>query len=176
MENFFNTVSNLLPYHLLAYGTLLGTEIFQSFVNTKICYLALPMREFITLQKRIFPAYFKCQVGLVILTATTRPPYSIASFTKHVWDAVPLMIVGVTGAMNWLSFGPRTTTAAVVRRTLQEQASDESIPDPVDPGKMHQANRTFSVNHAMSIHLNAIALVSTIWYGFSLASGILSGL
>jgi hypothetical protein len=77
------------------------------------------MREFIALQKRTFPAYFKCQVRFVILTAATRPPYSIASFTKHVWDAVPLVIVGVTGAMNWFTFGPRTTTAAVVRRTLQ---------------------------------------------------------
>lgn len=74
------------------------------------------MREFLALQKRIFPAYFKCQVGLVILTAVTRPPRSILSLA---WDTVPLAIVGVTGALNWFVFGPKTTTAAVVRRGMQ---------------------------------------------------------
>ncbi|KAB8234800.1 DUF4149 domain-containing protein [Aspergillus alliaceus] len=159
MQNFINTVSNLLPYHLLSYGTLLDTEIFR----------------FIALQKRIFPAQFKCQVGLIILTVATRPPCSVISFTKHAWDAIPLVIVGVTGGLNWITFGPRTTTAAVVRRTLQEQAIGEDNPDPTDPATMHQVNRKFSVNHAMSIHLNAVALVATVWYGFSLASSLLSG-
>lgn len=40
-------------------------------------------------------------------------------------------------------------------------------------GKLHQANRNFTMNHTMSIHLNAIALVSTIWYGFWLSSSLL---
>ncbi|PKY03804.1 hypothetical protein P168DRAFT_327843 [Aspergillus campestris IBT 28561] len=173
MDSVLSTVTNLLPYHLLSYGALLGTELFQSFVNTKVCYRALPMREFLALQKQIFPAYFKCQVGLVILTAVSRPPRSILSLG---WDTVPLAIVGVTGALNWFVFGPKTTTAAVVRRGMQEQASNEDNPAPTDPAKMHQANRNFGRNHAMAIHLNAISMVATVWYGFSLASSILAGM
>jgi hypothetical protein len=44
-----------------------------------------------------------------------------------------------------------------------------------DEGKVHRANRSFAVNHAMSIHINAIALVATVWYGFSLSASILKG-
>lgn len=40
----------------------------------------------------------------------------------------------------------------------------------VDDGKVQRANRDFARNHAMSIHLNAIALVATVWYGVSLSS------
>lgn len=29
METFLKTVGNLLPYHLLSYGALLGTELYQ---------------------------------------------------------------------------------------------------------------------------------------------------
>ncbi|EBA27256.1 hypothetical protein KXV68_005005 [Aspergillus fumigatus] len=156
MQAILETVSNLLPYHLLSYGALLGTELFQSFVNTKICYQALPMKEFLALQKRVFPAYFRCQVGLVVLTAVTRPPYSILSFSQHIWDSVPLIAVGVTGALNC--------------------AMNEDNSSTTDPAKIQQANKTFSRNHAMSIHLNAIALVATVWYGFTLSSSLLNGL
>lgn len=40
-------------------------------------------------------------------------------------------------------------------------------------GKLHQANRNFTINHTMSIHLNAIAIVATVWYGFWLSSNLL---
>lgn len=42
-----------------------------------------------------------------------------------------------------------------------------------DDAKLRRANRMFAKNHAMSIHLNAIALTATVWYGFSLASNLL---
>ncbi|KAJ5440186.1 uncharacterized protein N7458_011184 [Penicillium daleae] len=170
MGGFLMTVGNLLPYHLLSYGALLGTEVYQSFVNTKLCFQALPMREFLTLQKRLFPVYFKCQVGLAALTAATHPPYSILSLAKDPWGTMPLVVVLVTGSLNWFVFGPRTTTASLIRRALSES---EEQSESTNGRKAHQANRDFARNHAMSIHLNAIALVATIWYGFSLASSLL---
>jgi hypothetical protein len=30
MDKFLKAAGNLLPYHLLAYGTLLGTELYQA--------------------------------------------------------------------------------------------------------------------------------------------------
>ncbi|KAJ5191897.1 uncharacterized protein N7498_010882 [Penicillium cinerascens] len=166
------TVGNLLPCHLLSYGALLGTEVYQTFVNTKICYRELPMREFIALNKRIFPVYFGCQVGLVALTAATRPPFSIVSLAKDLWSAAPLGVVLVMGSLNWFVYGPRTTTASLVRRVLHEKQDGSADPDDA---KIHRANRSFARNHAMSIHINAIALVATVWYGFSLSSSILNG-
>jgi hypothetical protein len=53
------------------------------------------------------------------------------------------------------------------------EIENEDTPSDANDGKLHQANRNFTLNHAMSIHLNAIALVATIWYGFSLSSSLL---
>ncbi|KAJ6007482.1 hypothetical protein N7540_011458 [Penicillium herquei] len=176
MDTFLKTAGSLLPYHILSYGTLLGTELFQSFVNTKLCYTHLPMREFLILQKRVFPIYFGCQIGLAALTAATYPPYSIVSLAKNVWSAVPLGVVIVMGSLNYFVFGPKTTTTAFVRRALQGKSSEsENNSSDPDDGKVHRANKNFSRNHAMSIHLNAIALVATVWYGFSLSSTLLEG-
>lgn len=118
MPSILSTATSLLPYHLLSYGALLGTELYQSFINTKICFRALPMREFLILQKRLFPTYFRCQLGLAALTALTRPPHGPASFAGYVGDAVPLVVVAVTGALNHWIFGPRTTRDAFVRRAV----------------------------------------------------------
>lgn len=56
-------------------------------------------------------------------------------------------------------------------RLLDAENKDTSADS--DDGKVHRANRNFSHSHAMSIHLNAIALVATVWYGFSFASSLL---
>lgn len=37
---------------------------------------------------------------------------------------------------------------------------------------MKRVKEDFSRAHAMAIHLNAISIVVTVWYGFSLASRI----
>ncbi|CAG7946931.1 unnamed protein product [Penicillium nalgiovense] len=192
MESFLKTVGNLLPYHLLSYGALLGTELYQSFINTKICYQALPMKEFIILQKRLFPVYFGTQVGLTALTAATHPPYSILSLIQDPWSVAPLAVAGLTGCLNWFIYGPRTTTATLVRRALQGGvyrhrphlaipltsilfSESENADADSDGSKVQRANRTFSRNHAMAIHLNAIAMVATVFYGFSLSATLLAG-
>ncbi|KAJ5365927.1 hypothetical protein N7517_008813 [Penicillium concentricum] len=172
MDSFLKTVGNLLPYHLLSYGALLGTELYQSFINTKICYQVLPMKEFIVLQKRLFPIYFGTQVGLTALTVATHPPYSIFSLVQNPWSVAPLAIAGLTGCLNWFVYGPRTTTAMLVRRALQESESTDA---DSDGSKVHQANRNFARNHAMAIHLNAIAMIATVFYGFLLSATLLAG-
>lgn len=77
------------------------------------------MKEFIILQKRLFPIYFGTQVGLTVLTAATYPPYSILSLVKDPWGVASLCLIALTGCLNWFVHGPRTTTAMLVRRALQ---------------------------------------------------------
>jgi hypothetical protein len=43
---------------------------------------------------------------------------------------------------------------------------------PADDEIIRRANRIFSYNHAMSIHLNLIAVVATVWYALALAGKI----
>ena len=38
--------------------------------------------------------------------------------------------------------------------------------------EMKRINKKFSRAHAMAIHLNAISMIATVWYGFSLATRI----
>ncbi|KAF7719052.1 Uncharacterized protein PECH_000234 [Penicillium ucsense] len=157
MGGFVTILGTALPYHILSYGTLLGTELYQSFVNTKVCFQELPMREFLILQRRVFPVYFKLQVGLAMLTAATHPSRSILSLAPDPWGAVPLAVVIGMGTLNWLIYGPRTTQCAFVRRALDREEGQAGAGDK----KVFQAKRNFTFNHAMCIHLNAIALVAT---------------
>ena len=91
----------------------------QSFVMTKICYQALPMAQFTTLQKKVFPAYFRIQVGLVVLTAVTFPTKSVLSLARAGWVFwVPLGTNFGMAALDWLIYGPRTQHA-MVKRTHQ---------------------------------------------------------
>ncbi|KAK9855204.1 protein of unknown function DUF4149 [Penicillium brevicompactum] len=172
MEKALRTASSFLPYHLLAYGTLLGTQLFHSFVNTKICYKALSMDQFVKLQKQIFPIYFATQVSLTALTAVTRPPFGIFSLAKDPWSAAPLAIAGVASSLNWYIYGPKTSSASMKRRLMQ--VTENPISDP-NSHKAHSVNRNFARNHAMAIHLNAIAVIATVLYGFSLSATILDG-
>ncbi|KAL9600097.1 MAG: hypothetical protein Q9179_003327 [Wetmoreana sp. 5 TL-2023] len=111
----FGPLAELAPYHLMLYGTLLGTELYQSFVMTKICYNALPMSAFTTLQKRVFPAYFRLQSILLLLTAATHPPFGPLSLVSLPGDLIPLAFGGALAALNLIIYGPRTQEMMVER-------------------------------------------------------------
>jgi hypothetical protein len=115
VEVFRLVLSTIPPLHLLAFSTLVGTELYQSFVMTKICYRALPRSAFTTLQKRVFPIYFQGQSLLLIFTALTIPPYGPISLVKHCGDSIPLAIAGIAAVLNLLLYGPRTQQAMIHR-------------------------------------------------------------
>ncbi|KAK4032318.1 hypothetical protein C8A01DRAFT_41240 [Parachaetomium inaequale] len=164
---------SLAPYHLLFYSTLLGTELFQTFVNTKVCFIALPRSAFTTLQKRIFPIYFWTQTTLLVLSAITVPPYGVSSLIRHKGDWIPYAVATGTALLNLGVYGPRTQRAMVdcvhqeTRDKLREQGtrvSNEPSPD------MKRLRKVFSRTHAMSIHLNLVSIGAMVFYGWRLAS------
>ncbi|GES58114.1 hypothetical protein ATEIFO6365_0004026500 [Aspergillus terreus] len=162
MQAVFDALFNLLPYHLLAYGALLATGLFQCFVDST-CHRTLIFGEF---------SYYQSQLGLAILTAVTRPPYSIFSFATNPWSAAPLAIVLVAGSLNWAVFSPRISRAEIDRQSLREQASDAKSTGTAELGLFRQANQDSVEVYASSVRLNTIALIATVWYAFSLASSI----
>ncbi|KZL86217.1 hypothetical protein CI238_03756 [Colletotrichum incanum] len=163
-------MTNLAPYHIISYATLLGTSIFQTFVNTKICYSELPRSAFTTLQKRLFPVYFRCQAVLLLLTAITFPPYGPPSLLKEKRDWIPFAFVGLTTMANLFIYGPKTRQAMIDR--IHQETRDAKRPDAVDEPSpdMRAVRRRFSFSHAMSIHLNLIGIFGMVWYGVRLAS------
>ncbi|KAK0644116.1 hypothetical protein B0T16DRAFT_430404 [Cercophora newfieldiana] len=172
--------SVLAPAHLLFYSTLLGTELYQSFVMTKVCYQSLPRSAFTTLQKRVFPLYFKGQTMLLLLAATTIPPHGPLTLLQNKLDWIPFAVAGLTAVLNLIVYEPRTRSAMVERvhqetRDRRQQDTDYGTVESVENGpsvEMKKLNRLFSKNHAMCIHLNLISMVAMLFYGARLASRI----
>ena len=131
----FGPLANITSYHVMLYGTLLGTELYQvflllstndagasfrlmlaqSFVMTRVCFEALPMSAFTTLQKRVFPLYFRLQSLLLVLTAVTHPPYGPVSLAASPGDLIPMALAGAMAALNTNIYGPRTQEAMIER-------------------------------------------------------------
>jgi hypothetical protein len=108
-------LSVLAPAHLLLYSALLGTELYQTFVMTKVSYQALPRSAFTTLQKRVFPIYFQSQSLLLLLVVATAPPYGPVSLFQSKWECISLLHAGATAGLNLMVYGPRTKELMIAR-------------------------------------------------------------
>ncbi|ENH63328.1 hypothetical protein FOC1_g10009223 [Fusarium oxysporum f. sp. cubense race 1] len=64
----------LAPVHLLSFSTLLGSQLYQTFIITKVTFKHLPRTPYINLQKKLFPIFFQGQALLLFLAAITLPP------------------------------------------------------------------------------------------------------
>ena len=82
---------------------------------TKISYKALPMSAFTTLQKKVFPAYFRIQSLLIFLTAATHIPYGPYSLVGSTGDTITLAFGGGMALLNLTIYGPKTQEAMIER-------------------------------------------------------------
>ena len=90
---------------------------------TKVCFQALPMAQFTTLQKKVFPLYFKIQVGLLAAVAFTHPPMSLLSLSNRGRDIAPLAVALGVSTLNLIVYGPRTEKI-MVERSHQGKAAN----------------------------------------------------
>jgi hypothetical protein len=181
----------LAPLHLLTYSTLLGTQLYQTFLLNNLSYRVLPRPAFTTLQRRLFPVYFRAQVLLLCLAALTLPPHGLRSVAGDMYTCVALGFAGMSAGMNWGVYGPRLD--GVVARQIQmgmflfglgekrkrrrgvvavadvcvaRRQTDEKY----DVGEAEKVLRkAFHRAHAMCIHLNIVTICATVWYGWRLA-------
>ncbi|KAF2503181.1 hypothetical protein BU16DRAFT_449306 [Lophium mytilinum] len=155
------------PYHLLSYGTLLGSTLFQSFVGGIIAFRVLPRPQFSVLQSHIFPVYFTMQTALPVALALTYSggPKVLAQQT------LPASLIGtmiVTGVINWVWIGPATTQCMKERKHQETRDGKKSYDAGPHSTEMQQLNKRFGTLHGVSSLLNLFAFISTIWYGFVL--------
>ncbi|KAH6643722.1 hypothetical protein C7974DRAFT_4068 [Boeremia exigua] len=158
------------PLHLLAYSTLLGTELYQSFVMTKLAYQALPRSAFTSLQKRVFPVYFKGQTLLLGLVVLTLPPGGPKSLVDNQTSAFAFAVAGGSALLNLFVYGPETQRLMIERVHQTTRDSNRSTSTDGITSEMHKLNRSFSRAHAMSIHLNLVTVIATLYYGWRLSS------
>ncbi|TVY72531.1 hypothetical protein Focb16_v012677 [Fusarium oxysporum f. sp. cubense] len=157
----------LAPVHLLSFSTLLGSQLYQTFIITKVTFKHLPRTPYINLQKNLFPTFFQGQALLLFLTAITLPPYGALSLIEHKSDWIPFAISGFVSGLNLMVFGPRTRQL-MLDRVEQGTLEGKTVEGP--SSAMEAIKKRFRTSHAMCIHLNLIGLGAHLWYTWRLAS------
>ncbi|KAF3022535.1 hypothetical protein E8E14_012386 [Neopestalotiopsis sp. 37M] len=171
------------PYHILSYGTLLGTQVFHTFINATAAFKTLERPQFAVLQKALFPAYFGMQTVLPVAIALTYPGGLMAApggirgallDEANRWSvAVPLATIFVTGLVNWAYCLPVTNSITDKRRAQEKKDGKKSWDPAPHSQEMQSLNKQFGKIHGISSLLNLVTLIATITYGFTLSTRIL---
>ena len=158
------------PVHILLYSSLLGAELYQTFVMTKVSHQALP--------RSAFTIYFCTQTVLLALTMATIPPAGPFTLVADKTAWISFSVAALTAVLNLLVFGPKTRQVMIERihqgklrprnhdlNTLmlflrsdsakqilletrdKTQGNDMAEPSP----DMQKLNGMFSRQHAMSV-------------------------
>ncbi|KAJ9207366.1 hypothetical protein DTO164E3_640 [Paecilomyces variotii] len=175
---------DLGPFHILSYGTLLGVEVFQSFIGGIVSFRVLPRPQFSLLQSHIFPIYFSLQTALPVVAALTYPgektllgngPSSLAGVLapeNRLSTLLPLATVFITGLTNLAFLGPQTVNI-MEERKKQEAIDGKKSYDPAPHSKeMLALNKRFGKLHGYSTLVNLAAILATISYGYVLGKRI----
>lgn len=121
------------PYHLIIYGSLLGSNLWNTFGAGPLAYKALPRPSFSTLQQAIFPPFFTFQTVLPLVLAFTWPGEKIVSAGgaavrhnagasgllegENRWIALaPIAAMFASSLLNLVVLGPATTKVMKERK------------------------------------------------------------
>ncbi|OXV11531.1 hypothetical protein Egran_00709 [Elaphomyces granulatus] len=114
---------NLASFHILSYGALFGSQLYQMskiFVGGFVAFRALGHPHFGVLQSAVFPIYFTLQTTLPVVSALTFPgrttasgvgPSSIIGLVadeNRLSTLLPLITVFIAGLTNLLLLSPLT--------------------------------------------------------------------
>ncbi|KAI9736793.1 MAG: hypothetical protein M1834_000997 [Cirrosporium novae-zelandiae] len=174
----FSQLTSPAPYHIISYGTLLGTTVFQSFVGGTVAFQRLARPQFSHLQQGIFPIYFGMQTALPVLIALTYPVRRGLGITavfapqNRISVLAPLACMLVTGATNLLVVGPATTKCMKERKRQESKDGKKSYDSGSQSQKMVKLNKQFSRLHGLSSLVNVGGIIAMVWYGFTLAERI----
>ncbi|KAF2106136.1 hypothetical protein BDV96DRAFT_480134, partial [Lophiotrema nucula] len=172
---------NPAGYHLLSYGTLLGSTLFQSFIGGIVAFRVLPRPQFSTLQKHTFPVYFTLQTITPLLMFLTYPSpsgfrallptqKSQTSTDRLAFTLIATMLV--TGIVNWVYVGPQTTEVMKLRKHQETRDGKKSYDAGPHSEEMKKLNHRFGVLHGVSSAVNLVGFLGMLWYGVLLGEGV----
>ena len=170
------------PYHIISYGTLLGTTFFHSFINGTVMIRVLPRPQFSAVQQKLFPIYFSMQTILPVALAVTWPGSSSSALAATPagvpgvlhesgrWAVlVPLGTILATALLNLVVLLPATTTCMAERRAQEKKDGKRSWDPAPHSDEMIALNKQFGKLHGISSLLNMTTFIATVVYGFTLA-------
>ncbi|KAK7521210.1 uncharacterized protein IWZ02DRAFT_453012 [Phyllosticta citriasiana] len=175
MTSTFASLADPAPYHLLAYGTLLGSTLFQSFIGGVVAFRVLPRPQFASLQSKIFPVYFALQSILPVALYLTQPASLSSSPTTTTTTTVAsptnlILAMGVGGLLNLLLVGPKTTSVMKERKHQETRDGKKSYDAGPHSKEMEALNRQFAILHGVSSATNLVVLGAAVAYAFLVAA------
>ncbi|EOA90083.1 hypothetical protein ACJQWK_07654 [Exserohilum turcicum] len=192
------TFKNPSTYHLLSYGTLLGSTLFQSFVSGVIAFRVLPRPQFSTLQKHTFPIFFGLQTvapiamfltyprgatslipSFLLPSSPAAPPPSFSFFAPASTSTSNNKLASwlhaamlATAVVNLVYIGPKTTEVMGIRKHQETRDGKKSYDSGPHSKEMQALNKQFAILHGVSTLINLAGLGAMIWYGGVLAEGL----
>lgn len=162
------------PFHILSYGTLLGTQVFQSFIGGIIAFRRLSRPQFATLQTGIFPIYFGLQTALPVVIALTAPSSQggvtgVLHADNRYSTLFPLATAFVAGVINLLVMHPLVTKTMRERKAQETRDGKKSYDPPPHSKEMLSLNKKFGKLHGLSSLVNLISIAATAYYGVVLS-------
>ncbi|KAF2824900.1 hypothetical protein CC86DRAFT_295824 [Ophiobolus disseminans] len=158
-------------YHLLSYGTLLGSTVFQSFIGGIVAYRALPRPQFSALQKNIFPPYFTLQTLAPLAMWFTYPRSLMTALTSSsakTHDKFNAYLIGTmlaTAVLNLVYVGPQTTEIMRLRKHQETRDGKKSYDTGPHSVEMQKLNKQFGILHGVSSMVNMVGFGAMVWYG-----------
>ncbi|ATY66885.1 hypothetical protein A9K55_000560 [Cordyceps militaris] len=190
-------ITSPAPYHILAYGTLVGTSFFHTFVNSPILFTNTERPVFSVIQTKIFPIYFGLQTALPAILALTFPGstllaapngFSTLLHESNRWGSlVPIATMFVSGVLNMVVLLPASRAVMKQRQgqgpyTLEDDIGEfanhavakrdgkQWYDEGPHSDEMRALSKRFGMLHGISSLLNLAVLIGSITYGFTLGA------
>ncbi|SPO00526.1 uncharacterized protein DNG_03274 [Cephalotrichum gorgonifer] len=171
-------VFSLAPYHIISYGTMLGTSFWHSFVGGIVMFRTLERPQFAAVQSKLFPIYFSLQTAVPAILAITHPGNSgallnldgILDPANRLTALVPIAAMFTSALVNLVAVLPATTEVMAKRRQQEKKDGKKSYDPAPHSQEMLALNKKFGKLHGISSLLNLTTFIATIAYGFHLGS------
>lgn len=151
--------------HVLAYGTLLGTLVFNTFIVGLTMFGNMPRQMFGRVQSKMFPKYFSLTTAscLLLLAGHVLSPAGLVLSSPGV---VPLLVATALSFLNWLAIEPHVTAMMFARYDIENKTSKT----PEDEAEIKRLYKKFGAWHGISSLNNLGVLCAVVSYGWVIAS------
>ncbi|KAI8468559.1 MAG: hypothetical protein J3K34DRAFT_426860 [Monoraphidium minutum] len=151
--------------HVIAYGALLGTILFNTFVVGLTMFSNMPRQMFGRVQAKMFPKYFSLTTGaaLVLIAGHVLSPAGLSLAAPGV---TALLTAAGLSILNWLAIEPYVTAQMFARYEIENKASKTSE----DEAEIKRLYKKFGMWHGISSLNNLGVLAAVVAYGWVIAS------
>ncbi|KAH8128730.1 hypothetical protein ACSS6W_003794 [Trichoderma asperelloides] len=169
--------ASVAPFHIISYGTVLGTTFFHTFVTTVIMIRSVDIQTFSTVLIKLWPYYFGVQAAGTAALALTYPGNSLTQSgisgllaPSLRWGTlVPIAATFVSSIVNLFVAFPATLQVEKDRCGQAKRDGKEWFEKEGASAEMQALNRKFDMLHGVTATLNLTSFFATLAYGFTLA-------